>query len=88
MCVCVCSLHADCPKAKKGARPGFIVYPPSWYCGVRGGEAWGYGVWECGEGRFGVGCVVSGARMCGGIFFRGLGQKASITRPPGNPLPK
>ena len=40
-----------------------------------------------GGGGFGLGCVVSRAGVCGGVVFRAVGQKPSITPPPGNPSP-
>ena len=85
MCVCVCayvyvcSPHADCPKAGKGARSGFNVDPPPGI--VCEGET--LGALGCG-GVVGGALVrvVSRAGVCGGVALRAVGKKALITPPP------
>ena len=88
--VFVCSRHANCPKQIKGlVLASLLTAPPLGIVVCEGVTLGGCGLWGWGVGSFGMGCVVSGAGVCGGVVFRDVGQKASITPPPPRrqPLP-
>ena len=80
MCVCVHGMQIA-PKQMKGLVLGSLLPPPP--PGVVVCEGLTLGAVGCGGGGgFGLGCVVSRARVRGGVVLRGVGQKAWITPPP------